>query len=104
MVLKAEGAQVLQASSGEEAWKMMLVDEPTVLITDLGLPQMDGWQLLQDMLADPQLATVPAVAMTADHSPELAQEILQAGFMGYFRKPIQFNSFVDQLVALCQQR
>ena len=104
LVLEAEGAQVSQASTGEEAWDIMSVDQPTVLITDLGLPGMDGWQLLQAMRANPTLAKVPAVAMTADHSPELVERILQAGFLGYFRKPIRFSLFVDQLVALCEEK
>lgn len=97
-LLKQHHMAVATADTAEEALEILHNMHPTVAIIDLALPQMDGWGLLQAMQADPALAGVPAVAMTAYHSTNVAQEAIAAGFAAYFPKPINAHTFVDDLV------
>lgn|SRR5574341_385860 len=97
-LLKQHAMSVATAYTAEEALQLLRNMQPTVAIIDLALPAMDGWGLLQAMRSDPALARVPAVAMTAYHSTNVAQEAIAAGFAAYFPKPINARTFVEDLV------
>lgn len=90
--------EVTSAYSGEDALALLQAGRPTLAIIDLALPNMDGWQLLSMMQSDPELAQIPAIAMTAYHSTHVAQEAIAAGFVAYFPKPINARTFVEDLV------
>jgi CheY-like chemotaxis protein len=98
MVLQGHGAQVSTAFTGEEALEMLNARPPTVAVIDLALPNMDGWELLKAMRSNPDLINVPAVAMTAYHSTNVAKEAIAAGFVAYFPKPINSHTFAQDLV------
>lgn len=85
------------AYSAEEALELMQTLQPTLLILDLALPMMDGWGLLSTLRSNPNTAHIPAVAVTAFHSANVAQEAIRAGFAAYFPKPIEATSFVREL-------
>ncbi len=85
------------AASAEEALDMMEPEKPTLLIVDLALPGMDGWEFLKTVRDNPATAHLPAVAVTAYHSTNVAQEAIKAGFDAYFPKPIEATSFVREL-------
>jgi len=92
------------AYSAEEALEMMKTIRPNLLILDLALPMMDGWGLLSTIRSNPETATVPAVAVTAYHSSNVAQQAIKAGFDAYFPKPIEATSFVRELERILQDR
>jgi CheY-like chemotaxis protein len=85
------------ANSAESALVMMQSTMPTVMIVDLALPEMDGWGLLNVVRSNPETAHIPAVAVTAFHSTNVAQKAIEAGFNAYFPKPIEPTSFVREL-------
>lgn len=85
------------AETAEEALSMINEVRPTLAIIDLALPEMDGWGLLKELRKNSQTANVPAVAVTAYHSANVAQEAIAAGFDAYFPKPIEATSFVREL-------
>lgn len=86
--------------SAEEALDLLHSEHPTVAIIDLGLPGMDGWELLAKMRATPAMSHIPAVAMTAFHSSNVAQKAISAGFVAYFPKPINARTFVKDLIQI----
>jgi len=98
MILQGCGAQVFVASSAEEALEL-LTDHPvlTVVVTDLALPSMNGWELLSTLRSRSELSGTPVVAMTAYHSTQVAQEAIQAGFAAYIPKPINSMTFAEDL-------
>jgi CheY-like chemotaxis protein len=98
LILQGSGAQVFVASSAEEALEI-LKEHPlaTIAVIDLALPNMNGWELLTTMRANPALSGIPAVAVTAYHSSTVAQEAIAAGFAAYFSKPINANTFAEDL-------
>ncbi len=99
-LLDYHGMKVQTAFSGEEAMEILTHEKPDLVITDLALPNMNGWELLASMRSNPGLADVPAVAITAYHSTNVAQEAIQAGFAAYFPKPISARTFVEDLTSL----
>lgn len=96
-LLEYHGMQVWSANSGEACQQLLDTIEPTLVITDLAMPNADGWDILQTVRNHPTLATVPVVAMTSYHSDKLAHEVIDGGFDGYFAKPVEPVSFIDKL-------
>jgi CheY-like chemotaxis protein len=94
----------LAAYNAEDALELMQGFTPTLAILDLALPQMDGWGLLRAMRDNPDTSHVPAVAITAYHSANVAQEAIQAGFDAYFPKPIEATAFVRELERIIDER
>ncbi len=83
--------------TAEEALAFLEKTVPTLAIVDLALPQMDGWGLLRTMRDNPATAAIPIVAITAYHSVRVAHNAVRAGFNAYFAKPIEVDSFVNEL-------
>lgn len=96
-ILKFHRINYSISHSAEDALEAMKQVLPTVLIVDLALPGMDGWGFLDAVRRDPETAHIPAVAVTAFHSTNVAQQAIQAGFAAYFPKPIEATSFVREL-------
>ena len=94
------GINCVAATSGEEALQTLEKMVPTLIILDLALPGVDGWGVLQAVRSNKRLTQVPCVAITAFHTPELAEQAIQAGFNAYFAKPIDSTSFVRELQAI----
>jgi CheY-like chemotaxis protein len=105
MLLEGCGAQVLIADTAEAALRILGEHRMpvSVAVADLALPEMNGWELLEAMKANPALAGIPVVALTAYHSTVVAQEALQAGFAAFFPKPINSITFADDLVRATQK-
>jgi CheY-like chemotaxis protein len=89
--------QYLAAGDGEQALEILEDTIPTLVIVDLALPGIDGWNLLRTIRADPRLDGVPCVATTAYHSFEIADRAIEEGFVAYFPKPIEATAFVREL-------
>jgi CheY-like chemotaxis protein len=96
-ILKYHGAEVIVARHGGECMALLESLTPTVIVTDLAMPQMDGWQTLAAIRANPHTRHIPVVAVTAYHSVDVAEEAINAGFDGYFAKPVDPRSFVQSL-------
>jgi len=83
--------------SAEEAWDMLQQNDYTATIIDLHLPGQDGWSLLQQIQSAGTLSHLKSVAVTAYHSPEVAYQAVEDGFVAYFPKPLEATSFVREL-------
>ena len=101
-LLSHYGIQSVGASSGEEALAVLEDMSPTLIIMDLALPGLDGWGVLERLKANESLSNVPRVAITAFHTPELADQAIKAGFDAYFAKPLDATSFIRELQAIVQ--
>lgn len=101
-LLNYHGIYSVGASSGEEALVILEEMSPTLIIIDLALPGLDGWGVLKNLKVHKSLSKVPRVAITAFHTPELAEQAIAAGFDAYFAKPIDASSFVRELQAVVE--
>ncbi len=88
------------APNGESALALARERPPDIVLMDIHLPGMDGYEILQRMRADPQLAAVPVVALSADAMPHDIQRGLAAGFDRYLSKPVDLKTLLEVLTAL----
>lgn len=81
---------VATADNAEEASDLLFESGETfeAVVVDLALPGKDGWELLSEILSNPQTEQIPCVAVTAYHNSKLREEALRAGFVAYFPKPL----------------
>jgi CheY-like chemotaxis protein len=89
-ILEAAGAQVFTANSAAEALAGLEAARPDVLLADLGMPRMDGFELIARIrrMADPALRDMPAAALTAYARSEDRAKALRSGFQVHLSKPI----------------
>jgi CheY-like chemotaxis protein len=100
ILLEMVGAQVLTAVNGQEALDMALNQRPEFILTDLTMPIMNGWELLNLIKKNVALRDIPVIALTA-HAMHGDREIaFGAGFHNYLPKPLQPETFVNQLLNL----
>ena len=94
-LLRARGHEVVEADAGEAAIALARERKPALVLLDLGLPGMDGWEALRRIRADEASRAVPVVAVTAHAMVGDRERALAAGFDGYMSKPIDASTFGD---------
>ena len=90
-LLEAEGALVTPASSGLKALEAADTDHFDLVISDIAMPLMDGYQLIAELRARPQTADLPAIALTGFGRPQDVRQALSAGFSAHLDKPVDFQ-------------
>jgi signal transduction histidine kinase len=97
--LEDHGATVAIAASGEQAFDAIATFAPDVIVSDIGMPGVDGYSLLRSvrMLPPEQGGTTPAVALTAYASAEDSQRAFSAGFQWHLPKPVDLAKLVSLL-------
>ncbi len=101
--LKMYGAEVTKVGSAWEALQMIVKSQPDVLVSDIGMPQMDGYELLRKLRVLPPETggRVPAIALTAFAGEFNQQQAIAAGFQMHIPKPVEPDTLavaVAQLV------
>ncbi|HZS32887.1 MAG TPA: response regulator [Methylomirabilota bacterium] len=88
------GARVHPAGNGAEALERLAstAEQPALVVCDLDMPRMDGFELATEIRARPQLARVGLVALTAAEGPEVAQRTWSVGFDIHIVKPVTFSA------------
>jgi CheY-like chemotaxis protein len=99
-LLEFKGASVCRAQNGREGLELLAGFEPTLVLLDLAMPGIDGWEMHRQLRQRRTLDRVPIVALTALAMPEDTRRVLEAGFDGYITKPFRFNDLLDNLVAI----
>ena len=101
-MLSVYGAEVLAASSAREAIKQFIEFKPDLLISDLGMPQLDGYSLLRQIrsLSANGGKQVPAIALTAYTREEDLEKSLACGFQRHVAKPIEINVLMRTITEL----
>jgi CheY-like chemotaxis protein len=87
-VFRTAGAQIRCAASADEAMSTLGEWKPDVIVTDIGMPDKDGYELLRTIRADAQLRSIPVIALTAYARPEDVARAEQAGFEAFVAKPV----------------
>jgi CheY-like chemotaxis protein len=96
-VLEFQGATVVSASNGQQAIEILDRLRPTLILTDLSMPVVDGWGVLRHVRTTPHLSGIPVIAMTAHAMAGDADRGLAAGFATYITKPISPMNLVQQI-------
>jgi two-component system, chemotaxis family, CheB/CheR fusion protein len=96
IMLKSQHVTVDIAPTAEKALRLLAIKSTyTLILIDLALPGMSGWELLRAIQEDPRWSRIPCAAMTAYHDGKVAQEANMAGFVKYFAKPLQTTFIKD---------
>jgi two-component system, cell cycle response regulator DivK len=99
-LLEQSGYDVLTAADGEQGLALALRERPEVVLCDLQMPVLNGYEVLRQMRKRDGAHRTIVIAVTAYSMPGDRQAVLQAGFDGYFPKPIEAETFVQQIEAL----
>jgi CheY-like chemotaxis protein len=105
-ILEAAGARVTTAKSGAAALEKVESARPDVILADLGMPLMDGFELIQRLRQSPDesVRRLPAAALTAYGRTEDRARTLQAGFEMHLAKPIDPVELAAAVKALARRR
>jgi len=95
--LEFRGAEVTTAKNGKEALEILEEFETNLILTDLSMPVMDGWQLRARVKSDEKLSHIPIVAVSAHAIAGDQERAMEAGFDGYLTKPLSILTLVDDI-------
>jgi CheY-like chemotaxis protein len=96
-LLERHGFVVEVAMDGREGIRMAERCVPDLILLDIQLPILDGHAVARQLRANPELASVPIVAVTSYAMPGDREKCLEAGATDYIEKPIDPDTFVDQV-------
>jgi len=102
-VLQRAGYDVIEAESGEEALALLSPEPPDLVLADIALPGMDGLAFTRALKAQPRLAHIPVLAVTAFAMKSDERKALDAGCDGHVTKPIDIHA-LPELVAQALRR
>ncbi len=92
-LLETRGHEILQAETGPQGLEMAAANHPDLILLDIQLPGMDGHAVAHALKSDPQLQSIPIVAVTSYAMVGDREKCLAAGAEGYIEKPIDPESF-----------
>jgi len=87
ILLERDGYSVLEAQTGRDALEIAARQRPDLIVMDLNMPQMDGYDAIRQLRQMPALADVPVVVLTADDGPGVERRVLDIGADDYLAKP-----------------
>ena len=93
-VLERAGYEVFLAVNGRDGVSAARFQKPDLILMDMGLPEMDGWNATQKLKSDEATRSILLYALTAHTLPQDRKRALQAGCDGYVSKPIHVQSFL----------
>ncbi len=96
-LLEKSGYSVLGAENGRIGIELALQYKPRAILLDIQLPEMDGYAVAEQLQAYPELCRIPIIAVTSYAMAGDRERILAAGATGYIEKPINPDTFVDEV-------
>jgi two-component system cell cycle response regulator len=96
-LLGAFGHEVTTAADGRAGLEQARRLDPALIICDIQMPELSGYEVARQLKSSPALAAIPLVAVTALAMVDDRRKVLNGGFDGYITKPIQPETFIDQL-------
>ncbi|HEC34416.1 MAG TPA: response regulator [Chloroflexi bacterium] len=103
-VLEAEGYTVVEAADGPSGLEVARQSLPDLVLLDINLPEIDGYQMVGRLRTMPGLASVPIIALTANVMKGDREQTLSAGCDGYIQKPIDVDALPGQVAAFLRVR
>lgn len=98
--LKAQGYQVLTASDGREALEQIAIGQPDLVVLDVMLPGIDGFEVLRKVRAAPETAVLPVIMLTSQDAGNDVAQGWKTGADLYFAKPFDTNELVEAIERL----
>ena len=96
-VLEIEGFEVIPAETGKDGVSKAIKTLPDIIITDINLPDIDGYEVTDMLKNDKKTAHIPVIAMTANVMKKDREHVFKAGCDGYISKPIDVDELPGQI-------
>lgn len=98
--LERRGYEVMIAVDGAEGVAMTVLEHPNLVLMDMSLPIMDGWEATRQLKANPETKNIPVIALTAHAMSGDREKALQAGCDDYDTKPIELSRLLEKIANL----
>jgi len=98
-VLKNKGYQIIEAVDGEEALEKAAREKPHLILMDISIPKIDGFEVTKKLKDQDEFKHIPIVALTAHAMKGDREKFISVGFEGYISKPIDVHAFPEQVRA-----
>jgi CheY-like chemotaxis protein len=98
--LARRGYEVVVAVDGAEGIARAKSERPALILMDMSLPVIDGWEATRQLKADPDTATIPIIALTAHAMSSDRDKALEAGCNGYETKPVELPRLLEAMQKL----
>jgi len=95
--LQRQGYDVLVATAGLEGLRIAADVAPDLILMDLGMPDIDGWECAKRLKAEAATSAIPIIALTAHAMRDDRQKALDAGCDDFDTKPINFSGLLDKM-------
>jgi len=102
--LSRRGYQVISAADGKRGIALAHDQSPDLIVMDMSLPEIDGWEATRRLKADPATRAIPIVALTAHAMASDRKKAMDAGCDDYHTKPVDFESLMRSLEAFLEAR
>lgn len=99
-VLKAHGYLMIEAIDGEEALAKAAAEHPDLILMDISLPKLDGYEVIRRLKAQEAFASTPIIALTAHAMKGDREKALAAGCQDYITKPVNIRELPARIEAL----
>jgi CheY-like chemotaxis protein len=97
--LKLKGFEVVIASDGLEGIELAKSENPQIILMDLNLPILDGWEATRIITQNESTSHIPIIAVSANCKNNSTNDILQAGAVGCIQKPVDIESLPDLILS-----
>ncbi len=101
--LQRRGYDVIIAPDGKQGIAMAQSELPDLILMDLNLPDVDGWEATREIKAAPETGAIPIIAMTAHAMAGDQERALQAGCDDYHAKPVEFSRLLTQIETMLKR-
>ena len=89
--------RVLQAGHGEKGLQLARSERPDVVVCDLVMPGLNGWQVCRRLASDPATASIPVIILTATHDPDLEEQASRVGAQSVLTKPCPLEMLLGRI-------
>ncbi|MEZ5583994.1 MAG: response regulator [Candidatus Competibacteraceae bacterium] len=96
--LRRSGYEVIEAEDGAEGVAKAAAEKPDVILMDMGLPVLDGYEATRRIKADPETRAIPVIALTGEVVDR--QKVIDAGCDDFLKKPVPANGLLAKLQTL----
>ena len=102
--LARKGYEVIMALDGRQAVEMATAANPDLILMDMSLPVIDGWEATRQVKAAPATRAIPVIALTAHALAGDREKAIQAGCDDYDTKPIDFPRLLEKMTSLLERK
>jgi CheY-like chemotaxis protein len=104
VTLRFQGYEVISARNGQEALEILESESPALIITDILMPKLDGFALVQELHSNPKTMSIPVIFLSATYvTPEDRQFAMSLGASRFIEKPIDTEDFLLTIAELLSQ-